>query len=471
MRVKMGRNARGAEIVPTAAAAVAVAVAAAVAASAGCGDERAFEAASTSSLPIQGGTNDTTHLFAVGMLGQVSKGTALCSGALLAPNLVALARHCVAAIPSGGIACPSTTFGALTPASSLVVTTDADVRTNATRYAVSDVILPTGADQTSVCGNDIALLVLAENIDLPSYVTPVLTPPMTDHTVWGTTVTDIGYGIAMPSDTTGTTAGIRRIKQDVQLACIPNDKTFTDCFPSMAGAMTAAEFASGNATCEGDSGSSAFDQKSFDAGKWASFGVLSRGGTAGGTCVGGIYTRFDAWSSLIVDAAKQAATAGGYPPPPWAGGPDGGGVLPDGGAAVDASGPRDAGAPPDAGGTARDGGATGSDAGRADAGTSVPEAGAPAGAGGSGGSGAGASGAGGGGGSGAGASGASGGGGSGAGASGAGGGGGSGAGASGGCGCAAAGAGASLPPSWPGALLGLGVASSAIRARRRRGRR
>lgn len=441
------------------AAGAALALGIAVAAAAGCGDQRGSEAAATSSLPIQGGSNDTTHLFAVGMLGTVSQGTALCSGALLAPNLVALARHCVAAIPSGGIACPSSQFGALTPASNLVVTTDADVRTNATRYKVSDVILPTGADQTSVCGNDIALLVLADNIALPAYVTPVLTPPMTDHTVYGTTVTDIGYGVAMPSDTTGTTAGIRRIKQDVQLACIPNDKTFTDCFPAMAGSMTAAEFASGNGTCEGDSGSSAFEQTSFDAGKWVSFGVLSRGGTAGATCVGGIYTRFDAWSALIVGAAQQAATAGGYPPPPWAGGPDGGGTLPDGGgtspdggggardAGADTAGPRDAGAALDTGGPAREGGAPGTDEGRADAGASggsgggasVPDGGAPTGAGGGGGAGSGAGGA----------------------------GGGPPAPTTSGCGCAAGGPGAS---SLAGALLGLTFAASSLARRRRRSR-
>jgi MYXO-CTERM domain-containing protein len=299
---------------------------------AACGGEPSPDGVSASARPIQGGASDTTHLFAVGILGQVSTGTALCSGALLAPNLVATARHCVAALPASGlIACPSTQFGALTPASNLVVTTDADVRTASTRFAVSKVILPTGADQTSVCGHDIALLILAQNISLPEYVTPVLTPPMTDHTVYSTTVTAIGYGVSTPTDTTGTTAGIRRIKENVALTCIPNDKTFTDCFPSMAAELTAAEFVSGNATCEGDSGSNAFEQSNFDAGKWVAFGVLSRGGTMGGTCVGGIYSRFDAWSSLITDAATQAAAMGGYPLPSWA--------AQDGGT----SGPLDAG--------------------------------------------------------------------------------------------------------------------------------
>jgi len=333
----------------------------------GCSDERAPEAVSAWSRAIQGGTDDSTHLFAVGILGQMSRGTALCTGALLAPNLVATARHCVAAIPASGvIACPSTQFGALTPASSIVVTTDADVRTGSTRFAVSKVVLPSGADQTAVCGNDIALLILAQNVSLPAYVTPVLSPAMTDHSVYSTTETAIGYGLSSPTDTAGTTAGIRRIKQGIKLVCIPNDRAFTDCFPSMASQVTAAEFVSGDGTCEGDSGSNAFEQNDFDAGKWVSFGVLSRGGTAGGTCVGGIYTRFDAWSALIIDAAMQAAAMGGYPLPPWAGPPggsDGGSSPRDAAASSDSGSSRDAGASrpgPDGGGSApskADGGA------------------------------------------------------------------------------------------------------------------
>src|SRR5207244_1788521 len=99
--------------------------------------------------------------------------------------------------------------------------------------------------------------------------------------------------------------GTRRIRQGIALSCIPNDSTFPNCLRQEGGQMTAAEFASGNGTCEGDSGSSAYDEGNFVKGNWVSFGVLSRGGTMGSTCIGGIYTRFDAWSSLIVDTATQ----------------------------------------------------------------------------------------------------------------------------------------------------------------------
>jgi MYXO-CTERM domain-containing protein len=128
----------------------------------------------------------------------------------------------------------------------------------------------------------------------------------------------------------------RRIKENVALRCIPNDNTFTDCFgdPGAATVMTRGEFISGDAsTCEGDSGSSAFEQGNFSQGRWVSFGLLSRGSvsTDGQTCVEPIYTRFDAWAPLLLQAANAAAAAGGYPAPPWAvsaGSPDSGAAGP-----------------------------------------------------------------------------------------------------------------------------------------------
>jgi hypothetical protein len=357
-----------------------------------CGDELP-RAVSSIAGPIQGGTNDTTHTFAVGIVSQMNGGYALCSGALLAPNLVATARHCVAAVGDEAIICPQTKFGAVRAASTFAVTTDADLGSAKTQVGVRKVIVPSGSDQTSVCGNDIALLILSKNISLPAYVTPVLSPPMTNHSLYSTTVTAVGYGVTSPSDSTGSTAGIRRIKQGIKLACIPNDKSFTDCFPSHSSEITAAEFMTGNGTCEGDSGSDAYEQDNFNAGRWVGFGVLSRGGATSTTCLGGVYTRFDAWSALVIGAAKEAATAGGYALPAWAdpsGGADGG----TGGG--DAGLPLDAGSKPETGaGTGGNGGTPPRDAGNnatedarpsadgastppRDGGTSVAEAGAPA---------------------------------------------------------------------------------------------
>jgi MYXO-CTERM domain-containing protein len=147
-------------------------------------------------------------------------------------------------------------------------------------------------------------------------------------THYSTSVTAIGYGVDTPTDTSGASAGTRRIKENIPLTCIPNDKSFTDCFsdPTALQVMTAAEFVSGDAsTCGGDSGSGVFDQASFDRGQWVAFGVLSRGGVSpdGQTCIQPIYTRFDAWGALLVDTANEAASMGNYTTPEWASTPAG----------------------------------------------------------------------------------------------------------------------------------------------------
>jgi secreted trypsin-like serine protease len=282
------------------------------------------EATARAASPVQGGTDDTTHDFAVGVVVNLGDNEGeLCSGALLAPNLVATARHCVSQMSSAQVDCATSTFGSVFAPSQFVVTNSPVIEAGATTYGVSKVIVPTGSGEDLVCGNDIALLLLSQNVDLPAYVEPVLNPPMTDHATWATTVTAIGYGEDDPLD--GSSAGTRRIREDIGLVCIPDDASFVDCYadPANKSVLTTSEFESGNGTCEGDSGSSAFDQTQFDDGKWVSFGVLSRGNQASGddsTCAGAVYSRFDAWASLIIGAATEAAQAGNYAVPSWVAG-------------------------------------------------------------------------------------------------------------------------------------------------------
>ncbi len=279
--------------------------------------------------PIQGGTTDSTHNFAVGILQFMPSGSiAICSGVLLAPNLVATARHCVSRLASSQIDCATSAFAGTLPAADMFVTSSPDLQTATTRDLISVISGDSGDDgiivpsPASVCGNDLALLILSQPISVPEYVTPVISPPMTDHQAYATSFTAIGYGVDTPTDTTGESAGIRRIKEDVNIGCIPNDPIPANCYsdPSAAQFITPNEFEGGDGTCEGDSGSGAFDQASFDNGNWFAFGVLSRGGVSpeGGTCEGSIYTRFDAWGPLIVGAANKAAALGGYAPPSWA---------------------------------------------------------------------------------------------------------------------------------------------------------
>jgi hypothetical protein len=282
------------------------------------------EPTATTRSGIEDGTVDSSDTFAVAVV-QESNELIFCSGMLLGPNLVATARHCVAQLSSEQIQCSSSTFGSVLPVTDFGVSTATQLGRGSTFVGVSKIIVPSGSDQTNVCGNDIALMILDRSIDLPQYVTPVIEPPMTDHQLYSTEVTVIGYGLSSPTDEAGASAGVRRIKEDVALTCIPNDPDFADCFsdPEAKQFISASEFVSGDdSTCEGDSGSGAFEQSNFNDKRWLAFGVLSRGGLSadGQTCVQPIYSRFDAWGSLLVQAAIEAASVGGYPAPAWAGG-------------------------------------------------------------------------------------------------------------------------------------------------------
>jgi hypothetical protein len=297
------------------------------------GEEPAPAPTATQSSAIQGGTTDSTDTFSVGIIQteDISQNmVSYCTGVMLAPNLVATARHCVTQLSSSTIDCSTSSFGALWPASDLFITTSTVIDPHdLTSYnnSVAEIIVPSGAGQTAVCGNDIALLILGQSITLPQYVVPTISPAMASPE-YETTVTAIGYGVDTPTDTSGSTAGTRRIKENVALECIPNDpnpsESALNCFaanPTQAPMyLTASEFMSGDSTCEGDSGSGAFEQSNFDAGRWVAFGVLSRGGTSpdGTTCIQPIYSRFDAWTSLLVSAASEAASMGGYAVPSWA---------------------------------------------------------------------------------------------------------------------------------------------------------
>jgi len=328
----------------------------AVAGFAGCGSsDPGRELTGTSASQIQGGTEDTTHLFVVGVVQldqQSANMTAIefCSGVLLAPNLVATARHCVATLTSPQITCGSSVFGGVVNEGAMYVSNESQIESVFVQLAPGGIIVPTGAGEADVCGNDIALLILADDIvitstgsyidhapdagthvDMSNYVVPAINPRMTDPS-YSTKVTAIGYGIDTPTDDAGVTAGIRRIKENIPIACIPDDTVdpALNCFAGSGAStartvLTTSEFVSGDAsTCEGDSGSGAFDQGYFDKGDWVSFGVLSRGSVSddGQTCIQPIYTRFDAWNALLVSAAKQAQSMSksGYPLPLWAGG-------------------------------------------------------------------------------------------------------------------------------------------------------
>jgi len=133
------------------------------------------------------------------------------------------------------------------------------------------------------------------------------------------TETAIGFGVTSP---TGTDVGERRVREDIPFTCVPDDPQI-DCYPQYQGTIAETELYAGNGPCAGDSGSGAFEQTSFDEGTFLALGALSRGGSSsdGTTCEGSVYTRFDSYRDLVLQAATQAAAAGGYAPPSWVNSP------------------------------------------------------------------------------------------------------------------------------------------------------
>jgi hypothetical protein len=193
--------------------------------------------------------------------------TALCTGVLIAKDVVLTARHCVART-SESVICPAIgpqVFAPFDPGQIEVVLGDAFVGQPSAGVG-REIVVPTGA---TLCGADIALVVLAEPIAnvRPSAVSSV-TPKRSDH------VRAVGFGKL--GDNAG--AGRKYVREHVPIVSISTE-----------------EFLVGEATCQGDSGGPAFDE---DTG--AVVGVVSRGGpSCEGPDVHNIYTRVDAYSWLI----------------------------------------------------------------------------------------------------------------------------------------------------------------------------
>ena len=267
--------------------------------------------------PIVGGEVDESHTASMVFVFEIGdKGVSLCSGTLIAPNVLLTAQHCVTVDPPSQVRCGHTSFnGPRAPKNFKYVSTDTDIRSDtglssSPEYSVGidEVVVPEG--KRDGCGDDIAMLILSEPV--PSSQAEPLEPRIDEHLSEGGTFTAVGHGRDGDKDDT---AGVRRSRgmRTVEFRCGGDY-----CKPTVDGNRVAAgkgEFVASVGICHGDSGGGAL----HDGRVWG-VGVRSMGG---GACGQPIYTALVPWRDWIVETAARAAAHGGYRTPDWAGdGPD-----------------------------------------------------------------------------------------------------------------------------------------------------
>ncbi|WP_394825767.1 trypsin-like serine protease [Pendulispora albinea] len=282
---------------------------------------------------------DTAHPFEVGVCtgvlntdpakGEVGAcvGTASsrCSGSLVAPNLVLTARHCVHQGIEQTPFCNSYLTTNPAKPGGVRVSTDPSIKVGGPRFIeVSRIVV---AEGNNGCDDDVALLVLSQNINdvEPAWVdlhrNLVSHPPADGKAaVVGRGVIDRAYDPVTHKLVRNDDGDLkRRVLTNVPFIgagvgyAIPDFEQPNNELPSTEGI-----FLIGRSTLSGDSGCGVFLNDNF-ATKPTLIGVHSAGGFGlDGESSGSLNVRLDRHRAWIVSAALQAAREGNYTAPSWA---------------------------------------------------------------------------------------------------------------------------------------------------------